>query len=132
MIIDAPPEAPAPATHSTARGLVVGMLSTFAGLAVAEVVTGLYRGASSPVLPVGQEVIDATGDGELAVAIRSGLLDDTTVTLYAGAGIVRDSDADAEWAETDVKLRALGGQVHGSQEPDIAGEFDRTATEIRR
>ena len=36
------------------------MLSTFAGLAAAEVVTGLYRGASSPILPVGQEVIDAT------------------------------------------------------------------------
>ncbi|HZI43642.1 MAG TPA: molybdopterin-dependent oxidoreductase, partial [Ilumatobacter sp.] len=45
---------------SILRGVVVGVLSTFAGLAVAEVVTGLYRGASSPILPVGQEVIDAT------------------------------------------------------------------------
>ena len=45
---------------SIMRGVVVGVLSTFAGLAVAEVVTGLYRGASSPILPVGQEVIDAT------------------------------------------------------------------------
>jgi DMSO/TMAO reductase YedYZ molybdopterin-dependent catalytic subunit len=45
---------------SILRGVVVGVLSTFAGLAVAEVVAGLYRGASSPILPVGQEVIDAT------------------------------------------------------------------------
>ena len=45
---------------SILRGVVVGVLSTFAGLAVAEVVTGVYRGASSPILPVGQEVIDAT------------------------------------------------------------------------
>jgi DMSO/TMAO reductase YedYZ molybdopterin-dependent catalytic subunit len=48
------------ATPSVWRGVAVGLLSTFAGLAVAEVVTGLYRGASSPVLPVGQEIIDAT------------------------------------------------------------------------
>jgi DMSO/TMAO reductase YedYZ molybdopterin-dependent catalytic subunit len=60
-------ESEAPAEHGTAaappsilRGIVVGVLSTFAGLAVAEVAAGLHRGASSPVLPVGQEVIDAT------------------------------------------------------------------------
>ncbi len=63
MAIAAPPEHVAPPTHSIRRGIVVGVLSTFAGLAVAEVVTGLYRGASSPVLPVGQEVIDATPKG---------------------------------------------------------------------
>src|SRR5262245_56301838 len=45
---------------SIMRGVAVGVLSTFAGLAAAEVVTGLFRSASSPVLPVGQEVIDAT------------------------------------------------------------------------
>ena len=45
---------------SILRGIAVGVLSTFAGLAAAEVVTGLFRGASSPILPVGQKVIDAT------------------------------------------------------------------------
>jgi isochorismate synthase EntC len=59
--------------------------------------------------PVGW--FDADGDGELAVAIRSGLIDDASATLYAGAGIVRDSDAAAEWAETEVKLRALSGAL---------------------
>src|SRR5688500_338516 len=41
-------------------GAVAGVRSSFAGLAVAEVVAGLYRGAASPILPAGQEVIDAT------------------------------------------------------------------------
>ena len=59
--------------------------------------------------PVGW--FDASGDGELAVAIRSGVIDGATATLHAGAGIVRDSDAAAEWAETEVKLRALSGAI---------------------
>ena len=40
------------------HGVALGLLSTFAGLAVAELITGLVKGASSPVLPVGQEIID--------------------------------------------------------------------------
>lgn len=38
--------------------MTLGLVATFAGLAVAELVAGLVRGAASPVLPVGQEVID--------------------------------------------------------------------------
>ena len=41
------------------HGIAIGLLSTFAGLAAAELVVGLVRGANSPVVPVGQEVIDA-------------------------------------------------------------------------
>ena len=51
--------------------------------------------------------IDAAGDGELAVALRSGLLRGASAWLWAGAGIVRDSDPDAELAETHLKLGAL-------------------------
>jgi DMSO/TMAO reductase YedYZ molybdopterin-dependent catalytic subunit len=40
------------------HGIALGLISTFAGLAAAELITGFFRGASSPVLPVGQEVID--------------------------------------------------------------------------
>jgi DMSO/TMAO reductase YedYZ molybdopterin-dependent catalytic subunit len=40
------------------HGIAIGLLSTFAGLAAAELVVGLVRGAVSPVVPVGQEVID--------------------------------------------------------------------------
>src|SRR4051812_36620883 len=58
-------------TPSILRGVVVGVLSTFAGLAVAEVMTGLYRGASSPILPVGQKVIDNTPTSVREWAIRN-------------------------------------------------------------
>jgi salicylate biosynthesis isochorismate synthase len=46
-------------------------------------------------------------DGELCVAIRCGLLRGTVAHLYAGCGIVADSDPAAELAETEVKLEAL-------------------------
>ena len=51
--------------------------------------------------------MDATEDGEFCVALRSALLRDRTAHLYAGAGIVADSDPAAELAETELKLDAL-------------------------
>lgn len=50
---------------------------------------------------------DATGDGEFCVALRCALLRGGIAHLYAGCGIVRDSDPAAELAETEVKLGAL-------------------------
>ena len=50
---------------------------------------------------------DATGDGELCVALRCALLRGELARCYAGNGIVRDSDPRAELAETEVKLQAL-------------------------
>lgn len=55
--------------------------------------------------PVGW--FDAAGDGEFAVAIRSGVADDRTVTLFAGNGIVADSDPDEEWEEVQLKYRPI-------------------------
>ncbi|MDG2428369.1 MAG: isochorismate synthase [Acidimicrobiales bacterium] len=59
--------------------------------------------------PVGW--LDATGDGEFRVALRTGLIHRDGTTLYAGAGVVAGSDPDRELAETDVKLRTLLGLV---------------------
>lgn len=60
--------------------------------------------------------VDAKGDGEFAVAIRSALLDGDKAYLFAGGGIVADSTAEAEYDETWVKfrpmLRVLGGNLH--------------------
>ncbi|SEQ25598.1 isochorismate synthase [Natrinema salaciae] len=50
---------------------------------------------------------DAAGDGEFAVAIRSGIAADGTVTLFAGNGIVADSDPDDEWDEVQLKYRPI-------------------------
>ncbi len=55
--------------------------------------------------PVGW--MDATEDGEFCVALRAALLRDRSAHLFAGAGIVADSDPAAELAETEIKLEAL-------------------------
>ena len=49
----------------------------------------------------------AAGDGEFCVALRCALVRGQMAHLYAGGGIVRDSDPVAELAETEVKLGAL-------------------------
>lgn len=60
--------------------------------------------------PVGW--MDYRKNGEFAVAIRSGLLSKQQAFLYAGCGIVADSEAESELMETRIKfrpmLRALG------------------------
>ena len=51
--------------------------------------------------------IDASGDGELCVALRCALLRGRVAHCYAGCGIVRDSDPEAELAESEIKLEAM-------------------------
>ncbi len=55
--------------------------------------------------PVGW--MDSVDDGEFCVALRSALLRDRTAHLFAGAGIVADSEPASELAETEIKLGAL-------------------------
>ena len=52
--------------------------------------------------PVGW--IDASGDGEWGIALRSARIDGATVRLFAGCGIVADSDPEAELAEAQAKF----------------------------
>jgi len=63
-------------------------------------IEGMDRGRYAG--PVGW--MDATGDGEWAIALRSAVLDGTTVRLFAGCGIVADSDPEAELAEAQAKF----------------------------
>jgi isochorismate synthase len=51
--------------------------------------------------------IDARGDGELAVALRCGLLWEDGARLYAGNGMMPDSDPARELEETELKFKAL-------------------------
>jgi isochorismate synthase len=55
--------------------------------------------------PVGW--VDAEGDGEWAIALRCAELRADHATLYAGAGIVADSDPGRELDETERKFRAF-------------------------
>ena len=60
-------------------------------------------------------VIGARSPAEFAVAIRCGVLTGPDAFLYTGAGVVLDSEATAEYAETALKqlpmLRALGVEL---------------------
>jgi isochorismate synthase len=60
---------------------------------------GWYTGGIGWVTP--------SGGGEIAIGLRCGLVNTTTTTLFAGAGIVRESDPGAEVRETRLKLRPL-------------------------
>jgi len=55
--------------------------------------------------PVGW--FDADGDGEFAVAIRSAVAGGRRATLFAGNGIVADSDPESEWTEVQHKFRPI-------------------------
>jgi menaquinone-specific isochorismate synthase len=63
-------------------------------------IEGMDRGRYAA--PVGW--MDASGDGEWGIALRSGLLEGDTVRLFAGCGIVGDSDPAAELAESQAKF----------------------------
>lgn len=64
---------------------------------------GLYAGP--------QGWVDHQGGGEFFVGIRSALIDGRTATAYAGAGIVAGSEPEKEFAETELKFKALLGAL---------------------
>ncbi|HSD59612.1 MAG TPA: chorismate-binding protein, partial [Burkholderiales bacterium] len=47
------------------------------------------------------------GDSEFAVVLRSAWISGAEVDLFAGAGIVAESDPEAEMQETELKLAAM-------------------------
>lgn len=55
--------------------------------------------------PVGW--IGADGDGEFAIALRGAQLSEGQITAYAGCGIVAESEAEAELAETELKFKPI-------------------------
>jgi isochorismate synthase len=85
---------PTPAVGGEPRETATPLIPALEGLD-----RGWYAG------PIGWT--DATGDGELCVALRCALLRGSVARCYAGNGIVRDSRPQAELAETEVKLQAL-------------------------
>lgn len=50
---------------------------------------------------------DDQGNGEWAVTIRCGIHEQNAIRLYAGAGIVADSNPEDEWNETQSKLETM-------------------------
>jgi isochorismate synthase len=85
---------PTPAVGGAPREAALAMIDEHEGFD-----RGWYAG------PVGW--LGADGDGELCVALRCGIVDRTRATLFAGCGIVADSDPAREWEESRIKLRAV-------------------------
>jgi len=85
---------PTPAVGGEPRDVALAMIDEHEGFD-----RGWY---ASPIGWLG-----ADGDGELCVALRCGLVDRTNATLFAGCGIVADSDPELEWEESRIKLRAV-------------------------
>ncbi|MCX6511003.1 MAG: isochorismate synthase [Actinobacteria bacterium] len=59
--------------------------------------------------PVGW--VDAKGNGTWAVGIRSAQIDGTRTRIYAGVGVVADSQPEQELAETRAKLQTMLGAI---------------------
>ncbi len=85
---------PTPAVGGVPRDEALGWIRRHEGLD-----RGWYAG------PVGW--MDRDGEGEFDVAIRSALVCRDEALLYAGCGIVRDSDPDQEYAESNLKLQPM-------------------------
>jgi menaquinone-specific isochorismate synthase len=96
------------AVHPTAA---VGGTPTDAAVALIAEVEGMDRGRYAG--PVGW--LDARGDGEFGLALRCAELsaDGSTARLFAGCGIVADSDPAAELAETQAKFAAVQAALEG-------------------
>lgn len=87
----------------------VGGVPSEAALNAIRELEGFERGWYAA--PIGW--VDANGDGDFVVAIRSGLFRENTATLFGGAGIVADSDPQKEWDETGLKIRFLLNAMQG-------------------
>lgn len=66
----------------------------------------------------------AAGGGEAAVAIRCALVEPGRARLFAGCGIVADSDPEQELAESDWKFRPLLSALSGTALSDGPGAPD--------
>jgi len=60
---------------------------------------GIYGGACG--------YLSFAGDMDLAIAIRTGIVQDQVLYVQAAAGVVADSVSELEWQETEAKARAL-------------------------
>ena len=85
---------PSAAVCGTPRPAAAALISEIEAMS-----RGRYAG------PIGW--IDAAGDGELGIALRGGEIKGKTIRIFAGCGIVAESDPDIELAETQAKFAPM-------------------------
>jgi len=89
---------PTPAVGGDPQGLALELIARHE-----QADRGRYAG------PVGW--VDGNGNGAFAVAIRSAQISGPTARVFAGVGVVADSDPQAELAETRAKFQAMLGSL---------------------
>ena len=94
------------ALHPTAA---VGGTPRKEAIALIDELEGMDRGRYAG--PVGW--IDGNGDGELGIALRCAQLDGRTARLFAGCGLVAESDPDNEVCEAHAKMRPMRDALEG-------------------
>ncbi|HXV92167.1 MAG TPA: isochorismate synthase, partial [Pseudonocardia sp.] len=93
---------PTAAVGGTPREEAVALIAELEGMD-----RGRYAG------PVGW--VDTSGEGELGIALRCAQLDGPVARLFAGCGVVADSDPDAEVREAAAKLVAVRDALEGGR-----------------
>ena len=89
---------PTPAVGGEPRELALELITEHEGFE-----RGWYAG------PLGW--VGADGDGEFVVALRCGVVSGRTAALFAGCGIVADSDPAREWEESMNKMQVVAGAL---------------------
>ena len=91
---------PSAAVCGTPRNLAFDVIDEIEGMD-----RGRYAG------PVGW--IDASGDGELGIALRCGQITDHKIRIFAGCGIVAASIPEKEVEESNAKMIPMRSALHG-------------------
>jgi len=89
---------PTPAVNGAPRAEALELIERYEKLD-----RGRYAG------PVGW--VDRNGNGSWAVGIRSAVIDGREIRIYAGVGVVADSEPELELAETEAKFQAMIGAI---------------------
>ena len=51
--------------------------------------------------------LEGNQNGELSVMLRCALIKDNQLTIFAGAGLIAESDPEIEWQETESKMQTI-------------------------
>jgi anthranilate synthase component 1 len=70
---------------------------------------GIYGGAAG--------YLSFSGDMDVAIVIRTGVIKDGMLHSQAGAGVVADSDPSSEWKETEAKAKAVLAAAELTESP---------------